>query len=51
MVLRSERYFSHIKRIFGNLYKSIEEKIADWNLAQADLLLYRLEYIFDKIES
>jgi hypothetical protein len=34
-----------------NLFKSIEEKIADWNLAQADLLLYKLEDIFDKIES
>jgi hypothetical protein len=34
-----------------NLHKSIEENIADWNLAQADRLLYKVEDIFDKIES
>jgi hypothetical protein len=34
-----------------NLHKSIEENIADWNLAQADQLLYKIEDIFDKIES
>jgi hypothetical protein len=34
-----------------HLHKSIEENIADWNLAQADVLLYKLEDIFDKIES
>ena len=34
-----------------NLHKSIEENIADWNLAQADRLLYKIEDIFDKIES
>jgi hypothetical protein len=34
-----------------NLYKSIEENIADWNLAQADQLLYKIEDEFDKIES
>ena len=39
------------KENLRNLFKSIEEKIADWNLAQADLLLYNLEDIFDKIES
>ncbi len=39
------------KENLRNLYKSIEENIADWNLAQADLLLYKLEDIFDKIES
>lgn len=33
------------------LHKSIEENIADWNLAQADRLLYEMEDIFDKIES
>jgi hypothetical protein len=33
------------------LHKSIEEYIADWNLAQADRLLYQLEDAFDKIES
>ena len=34
-----------------NLHKSIEENIADWNLAQADRLLYKIEDAFDKIES
>ena len=34
-----------------NLYKSIEENIADWNLAQADALLYKLEDIFEQLES
>jgi len=34
-----------------NLHKSIEGYIADWNLAQADRLLYKLEDIFEKIES
>ena len=34
-----------------NLHKCIEGHIADWNLAQADRLLYKLEDIFDKIES
>lgn len=34
-----------------NLQKSIEENIADWNLAQADRLLYNLEDLFDEIES
>lgn len=33
------------------LHKSIEENIADWNLAQADGLLYKMEDAFDKIES
>jgi hypothetical protein len=34
-----------------NLYKSIEAHIADWNLAEADRLLYKIEDAFDKIES
>ena len=34
-----------------NLHKSIEENIADWNLAQADQFLYKIEDTFDKIES
>jgi len=34
-----------------NLHKSTEENIADWNLAQADKLLYKIEDAFDKIES
>jgi hypothetical protein len=33
------------------LHKSIEENIADWNLAQADRLLYKLEDLFAQIES
>ena len=32
------------------LHKSIQENIADWNLAQADRLLYKMEDEFDKIE-
>ena len=34
-----------------NLYKNIQENIADWNLAQADKLLYSIEDTFDEIES
>jgi hypothetical protein len=34
-----------------SLHKSIEENIADWNLPQADGLLYKIEDIFDQIES
>jgi hypothetical protein len=33
------------------LHQSIEANIADWNLAQADPLLYKIEDAFDKIES
>ena len=40
----------HRENIRG-LHKSIEENIADWNLAQADQLLYKIEDIFEKIES
>ena len=32
-------------------HKGIQENIADWNLAQADRLLYKIEDAFDKIES
>ena len=39
------------KENLRNLHKSIEENIADWNLAQADQLLYKIEDVFDKIES
>jgi hypothetical protein len=39
------------KENIRDLHKSIEENIADWNLAQADRLLYKLEDVFDKIES
>ena len=34
-----------------NLHKSIEENIADWNLARADQLLYSIEDTFNEIES
>jgi hypothetical protein len=34
-----------------SLHKSIEESIADRNLAQADRLLYEVENIFNEIES
>jgi hypothetical protein len=33
------------------LHKTIEKDIADWNLAQADKLLYQLEDSFDDIEA
>ena len=33
------------------LYKNIEKDIADWNLAQADKLLYKLEDVFDDLEA
>jgi hypothetical protein len=32
-------------------HKNSEKAIADWNLAQADKLLYKLEDVFDDIES
>jgi len=32
------------------LYEDIEERIADWHLAKADQLLYKIEDIFDEIE-
>jgi hypothetical protein len=34
-----------------SLHKSIEENLADWNLAQADKLLYKVEDIFEEIEA
>ncbi len=34
-----------------NIHKRTEENIADWNLAEADQLLYKIEDAFDKIES
>jgi len=34
-----------------SLYKVIQENIADWNLAQADKLLYGIEDTFNEIES
>jgi primosomal protein N'' len=33
------------------LHKSIEEHIANWNLADADKLLYNVEDIFEEIEA
>ena len=32
------------------LYEDIEERIADWQLAKADRLLYQIEDIFEDIE-
>lgn len=32
------------------IHKRIQENLADWNLAQADKLLYELEDVFDEIE-
>lgn len=32
------------------LYEDIQEQIADWHLAKADQLLYKMEDIFDEIE-
>jgi hypothetical protein len=32
------------------LYKKAEAHIADWNLAEADKTLYRIEDVFDQIE-
>ena len=32
------------------LYEDIEERIADWHLAKADQVLYKMEDIFDEIE-
>jgi hypothetical protein len=34
-----------------NLHASIQESMADWRLAQADQLLYKLEDIFDEVEA
>ncbi|MGO8761447.1 MAG: hypothetical protein ACLP2P_12135 [Desulfobaccales bacterium] len=39
------------KENLRDLHKRIEVNIADWNLAQADQLLYKMEDLFDKIES
>jgi len=33
-----------------NLYEKVQEQIADWHLAKADKLLYKMEDIFDEIE-
>jgi hypothetical protein len=40
----------HREQLTG-LHKGIEELLADWNLAQADKLLYKLEDIFEEIEA
>jgi uncharacterized protein YicC (UPF0701 family) len=34
-----------------SLHENIEGNIANWNLSQADRLLYKLEDIFDEIET
>jgi hypothetical protein len=33
------------------LHKSIQENIANWNLAQADRMLFEMEDLFEEIES
>ncbi|OEU47917.1 MAG: hypothetical protein BA872_05300 [Desulfobacterales bacterium C00003060] len=33
------------------LYEDVEERIADWHLAEADRVLYEMEDIFDEIEA
>ena len=38
------------KSSLHKLYEEAEEQIADWHLAQADQLLYKIEDIFDEIE-
>ena len=38
------------KSALHGLYESIQEKIGDWHLAEADQLLYKMEDIFDEIE-
>ena len=38
------------KPALHKLYEQIEENIADWQLSKADLLLYKIEDIFDEIE-
>lgn len=35
---------------FGQLHEEVEKHIANWNLAQADQLLYKIEDIFEDIE-
>jgi hypothetical protein len=40
----------HREKLQG-LHKEIEKNIADWNLSQADRLLYKLEDSFDEVES
>jgi|UniRef100_A0A7V6DP69 hypothetical protein len=39
----------HRKQLQG-LYQEIEARIADWHLAEADKLLYKMEDIFEEIE-
>jgi hypothetical protein len=34
-----------------SLYKEIEARIADWRLAEADKLLYKIEDIFSEVET
>ena len=37
--------------LLQSLQKNIAETIADWNLAQADKLLYQMEDVFEDIEA
>jgi hypothetical protein len=38
------------RETLSRLYEAVEEKIADWKLADADQALYKIEDIFDDIE-
>jgi hypothetical protein len=45
-----EVLLKHRERL-QSLYKEIEAKIADWHLAEADRLLYKIEDIFTDVEA
>ncbi len=45
-----ELLLEHRSTLHG-LYEDIQEQIADWHLAQADKLLYKMEDIFGDIEA
>jgi hypothetical protein len=38
------------KNSLHGLYETVEENMADWQLAKADAALYKMEDIFDEIE-
>jgi hypothetical protein len=44
-----EVLLKHREQLQG-LYKKIEAEIADWHLAEADKLLYKIEDIFTEVE-
>jgi hypothetical protein len=45
-----EVLLKHREQLQG-LYKEIEAKIADWHLAEADKLLYKIEDVFTDVEA